>query len=195
MQNFETYDGNLRLTIRPRQNVTVISRYEYQYSTIHTSPDPISGLSESESSRTTSHILAQDVSWTPWSRLYLQAGFNYVLSETKTPASDYTQAILPAQNDYWTLNFTSGLVLDDRTDLKVSYFYYQADNYQNNSLYGVPYGAGEEQHSITATLTRRITKNIRWALKYGYSHYTDQTFGGHRDFDAHLVYSSLQYRF
>jgi len=195
MQNFETYDGNLRVTLRPRQNVTAISRYEYQYSTVHTSPDPASGLNEAESSRTTSHILAQDVSWTPWSRLYLQAGFNYVLSETKTLPPDYTQAVLPAQNNYWTVNATAGLVLDDRTDLKLSYFYYQADNYENNSLYGVPYGAGEDEHSITATLTRRITKNIRWSLKYAYSHYTDQTYGGHRDFDAHLVYSSLQYRF
>ena len=86
MQNFETYDGNLRLTLRPRRNVTLVSRYEFQYSTIHTTPDPISGLSEVESSTMTSHIIAQDVSWTPWSRLYLQAGFNYVLSETKTPA-------------------------------------------------------------------------------------------------------------
>ena len=93
------------------------------------------------------------------------------------------------------MNASSGLVLDDRTDLKVSYFYYQADNYQNNSLDGVPYGWGKMGTSITTTLTRQITKNIRWSLKYGYSHYTDQTYGGHRDFDAHLVYTSLQYRF
>ena len=88
--------------------------------------------------------MAQDISWTPWSRLYLQAGLNYVLSETKTPASDYTQAVLPAQNNYWTVNVSTGLVLDDKTDLKVSFFYYLADDYQNNSLDGVPYGSGEE---------------------------------------------------
>jgi outer membrane protein assembly factor BamA len=148
-----------------------------------------------ESSRTTSHIFAQDVSWTPWSRLYLQAGFNYILNQTRTPASDSTQAVLPAQNDYWTLNFSPGLVLDDRTDLKVSFFYYQADNYQDNSLYGVPYGAGDEEYAITATLTRRINRHLRVALKYGYSHYKDQLYGGHRDFDAQLLYASMQYRF
>ena len=37
-----------------------------------------------------SHIIAQDASWSPWSRLSLQAGLNYVLSETKTPASEVT---------------------------------------------------------------------------------------------------------
>jgi hypothetical protein len=194
MQDFETYDGNIRLTLRPRQNVTLVSRYEYQLSTIHTQPDPISGLSEVESSTMTSHIIAQDVSWSPWSRLYLQAGFNYVLSETKTPASDYTQAILNAQNNYMTLNFSSGLVLDEKTDLNVSYFFYQADDY-NNTAVGVPYGAGATEHGITATIVRRLAKNLRLTLRYGFSHYDDETSGGHNNYQAHLVYSSLQYRF
>jgi hypothetical protein len=195
VQNFETYDGNLRLTLRPLQNVTLVTRYEYQLSTIHTKPDPISGLDEVESSKMTSHILAQDVSWAPFSRLYLQAGFNYVLSETRTPASDFTQAILNAQNNYWTLNFSSGLVIDDKTDLNLSYFYYSADNYQDNSNVGLPLGAGGQEHGVNATLTRRLSKNLRLMLRYGYYHYEDETFGGHQDFFAHVIYTSLRYRF
>ena len=195
MQDFETYDGNVRLTVRPRQNVTLVGRYEYQLSTIHTKPDSISGLAEVESSDMTSHIVAQDATWTPWSRLYLQAGVNYVWSKTKTPASEITQAILDAQNNYWTVNFSPGLVLDDKTDLKLGYFYYRADNYEDNSAFGVPYGAGAEEHGITATLTRRISKNMRLALKYGFFHYNDETYGGNRDYEAHLVSSTLQYRF
>jgi hypothetical protein len=148
-----------------------------------------------ETSTMTSHIIAQDASWTPWSRLYLQAGFNYVFSTTKTPASDLTQAILPAQNDYWTLNLTSGLVLDNKTDLKVGFFYYRADDYTDNSAAGVPYGSGAEEYGVTAGLTRRINDHLRVSLKYGYSHYTDSLYGGYQDFTSHLVYTSLQYRF
>jgi len=195
MQNFETYDGNLRLSLRPLKNVTLTSRYEYQYSTINTTPDAISGLSGVESSTMTSHIIAQDVSWTPWSRLYLQAGVNYVLSQTKTPASDVTQAILAAQNNYWTVNFSSGLVLDQKTDLKLGFFYYRADDYTDNATAGVPYGAGAEEYGATATLVRRITEHLRLSLKYGFSNYRDALYGGNQDFRAHLVYSSLQYRF
>ena len=194
-QYFETYDGTARLTLRPRRNVTLGSRYEYQYSTINTTPEPISGLSGVESSTMTSHILAQDVTWVPWSRLYLQTGFNYVLSTTKTPASDYTQAILPAQNDYWTLSSSAGLVLDDKTDLKVAFLYYRADDYTDNSPVGVPYGSGAEEYGVTATLTRRINEHLRVTLKYGYTHYTDDLYGGNQDFTSHLVYTSLQYRF
>lgn len=195
MQSFETWDGNLRVTWRPLATLTLVSRYEYQVSTIDTKPDAISGLRRTETSEMTSHIFAQNVSWTPWTRLYLQAGVNYVWSETETPTSDYTQAVLDAQNNYWTLNFNSGLVLDDKTDLNVGYFYYRADNFDDNSADGLPLGMGAEEHGVTATLTRRINKNLRVTLRYGYFHYDEESAGGRNDYEAHIVSSSLQYRF
>ena len=142
-----------------------------------------------------SQIIGEDVNWTPWSRLYLQAGLTYVLSETKTPASDVTQAILNSQNNYWTLNFNSGLILDNKTDLNVGYFFYKADNYVDNSIAGLPLGVAAEEHGVTATLTRRLTQHLRLDLKYGYFHYDDITSGGNNSYEAHLLFSSLQYRF
>ncbi|MGA9780265.1 MAG: hypothetical protein ACLPRE_10070 [Limisphaerales bacterium] len=201
MQNFETYDGNTRLTLRPWQNFSIVGRYEYQLSTIHTEPDPISGLGDTESSRMVSHIIGADASWSPWSRLSLTAGFNYVISKTTTPVSDYVPngynaaPILAAQNNYWMVNFTSDFVVDDKTDLNVSYYYYQADNYDNNATVGVPYGAGAEEHAVTAEIVRRLTEKLRLTLKSGYYHYTDDTSGGNNDFDTFLIFASLQYRF
>ena len=94
-----------------------------------------------------------------------------------------------------TLNFSTGVVLDNKTDLKVGFFYYRANDYTDNSTVGVPYGAGAEQYGVTATLTRRISDHLRWSLKYGFSQYNDGAFGGNQDYTAHLVYTSLQYRF
>jgi hypothetical protein len=195
MQRFATYDGNLRLTLRLRQNLSLISRYDYQWSTIRTEPDSLAGLPTVESSAMQSHVIAENVSWTPWVRLNLQAGLNYVLSDTTTPASDVTQAILDSRNNYWTANFTSGLVLDDKTDLNLSYVYYQADDYVDNSPAGASYGAGGHEHCVTLTLTRRISERIRVSLKYGYFRYLDQATGGNADFGANLVYATLRYRF
>jgi hypothetical protein len=195
MQEFDTYDGNLRLTLKPLRNLSLVTRYEYQWSTIQTRPDAISGLTEVESSQMRSHILAQDVNWSPWSRLYLQVGFNYVISETDTPASRYTQALLNAQNNYWTLNFSAGLVLDEKSDLRVGYLYYQSDNFQDNSEFGLPLGMSAQEHGVTATYTRRLTKNVRLNVRYGYFQYVDETFGGTQDYQSHMIYSSLQYRF
>jgi hypothetical protein len=195
MQNFQTSDGNLRLTLRPFQNVTLVSRYEYQYSTINTAPDSVSGLGEVQSSTMTSQIFAQNVSWTPWSRLYLQAGLNYVVSATKTPASAITQAELNSQNNYWTVTFDSSVVVDDKTDLTLGFVYYQADNYNNNSSVGLPLGTGADEQTLTASVTRKITKNLRVSLKYAYTHYNDWASGGNNNYDAQMVYSTLQYRF
>ena len=191
----------MRLTLRPVQNVVLVSRYEYQYSTIDTEPDPASGLNQAQSSTMTSQIFAQNASWTPWSRLCLQAGFNYVVSETTTPASGIIPSgltaapILNAQNNYWTVTFDSTVVVDDKTDLNVGLVYYQADNYNNNSSAGLPLGAGADEQTLTASITRRITRNLRVNLKYAYTHYNDWASGGNNNYNAQMVYSSLQYRF
>jgi hypothetical protein len=195
MQDFQTLDGNFSLTLRPFTTVSLVSRYEYQVSTINTKPDPISGLEKIQTSDMTSHIFAQNISWTPWSRLFLQAGFNYVASEVETPAAKFTQAILDAQNNYWTLNFNSGLIIDDKTDFNVNYFYYRADDYQNNSAFGVPYGSGTQEQGVTATLVRRLSERVRLTVRYGFFHSDDDLYGGHRNFDAHGIFSTIQYRF
>jgi hypothetical protein len=194
-QNFQTYDGNVRLTLRPAQNVMLVTRYEYQWSTIDTTPDAISGLNESQSSKMTSQIIGQNASWSPWSRLCLQVGFNYVLSETKTPTSDYTQAILNSQNNYWTVTFNSALILDDKTDLNLTYLYYQASDYNNNSADGLPLGAGADEHTVTASIVRRINPHLRVSVKCAYSQYNDWASGGNSNFNSEMVYSTLQYQF
>jgi hypothetical protein len=195
-QGFETWDGNTRLTIHPVSRITLVSRYEYQYSTISTRPDASSGFGETESSQMTSHIVGQNASWTPLNWLCLQAGINYVFSETKTPMSDYTQAILNAQNNYWTANCNVGVVLDDKTDLNIGYYYYRAADGQNGiGSNGLPLGADTLENSLTASLTRRISKNLRWNLRYAFTRYEDFASAGSYNFDAHVIFTSLQYRF
>jgi hypothetical protein len=195
MQNFQTYDGNVRVTVHPVQNVTFVGRYEYQYSTVNTQPDPASGLSEVQSATIPSQIIGGNATWTPWSRLSLQAGLDYVLSETKTPVTQITNAVLNSQNNYWTVNLSSDFVVDDKTDLNVTYFYYQADDYQNNSPNGVALGAGAYENGVNATLTRRITQHLRASLRYGFYDYVDTASAGFNSFKANLIFATLQYRF
>jgi hypothetical protein len=93
------------------------------------------------------------------------------------------------------LNFSAGFVLNDKTDLNLGYFYYEADNYNDNSDVGVPLGAGGHEHGVTATLTRRINKNLSLLLRYGYYNYEDQLSGGNNNFTANGLYATLRYRF
>lgn len=194
-QQFDTDDANLRLTLRPRRNVTLVSRYDFQYSTIQTQADPVSALGEAQTSKMVSHVVGENATWVPWQRLSLQGGFNYVWSQTATPASEYTQAVLDSQNNYWTASLTANFVLDNKTDLQAQYFFYRADNYVDNSAYGVPFGAGAREQSATIGLIRRLRENLRLNLKYGYFTYRDDSLGPYNNYKAHLVYSSLTMRF
>jgi len=103
--------------------------------------------------------------------------------------------VLDFRNDYWTASVSAGFVVDDKTDVRAEYSYYRADNYDNNSLVAQPYGMGAKEHTVGASVTRQIAKNVRLKLQYGYFHYRDETSGGHNNYDAHALFSSLQFRF
>jgi hypothetical protein len=195
MQSFQTYDLNTRVTFRPINNVILVTRYEYQHSIINTTPDSISGLGESQSSTMNSQFIAQNVTWTPLARLCLQGGFNYVLSTTQTPTSAYTQSVLNSENNYYTITLNSMLVVDDKTDFNLGLLYFHAGDFNNNAAYGVPLGTGAEEYTVTAGITRRINDHLRVNLKYAYTQYDDWASGGNNSYDAHLVYTTLQYRF
>jgi hypothetical protein len=199
---FNTHDVNARMTLRPMANLTLVSRYDFQITHYHMQGDINSfgiPLAEIESAEATAHIFNQSISWTPFARLYLQGSVSYAIDHTDTPASSLTGAasnlVQNAENDYWNASALIGYALLETTDLQAQYFYYRADNYIDNSRFGVPYGAGAEQHGVTATVINRLWKNFVWKLQYGFFTGHDQTSGAHNDYRAHLVYSSWQYFF
>lgn len=201
-QDFDTHDVNFRVTWRALNSVTLVSRYDYQISTIETQGDTdIAGtrLDKIQSAEMVSHILSQSVSWTPLARLFLQGNATYVWDVTDTPANLAGGAargvVQTMRNDYWNASALAGFVVNEATDLQTQYSYYRADNYVDNSAFSQPFGAGAEEHAITATLIHRFSKSILGKLTYGYFRNNDQTYGGHNEYEAHLVYSSLQYRF
>lgn len=191
-QEFATDDFNFRVTWRPRANLTLVGRYDLQFSTIDTRAD---GRDSVESADMTSHIGSGSVSWVPFARLYVQGSLSYVYDRTETPIADSLPAVQNAENDYWTANATVGFAFDDKTDLEAQYVFYRADNYLDNSESGQPYGAGTEEHGITAGVVRRLSSRVRLSLKYGYFTSHDELSGGQRDYDAHMIYSTLRYRF
>lgn len=200
---FNTHDVNVRMTLRPLMNLTLISRYDFQVTSYDMRGDINSfgiPLARIESAEATSHILSQSVSWNPLPRLYTQGSISYALQHTDTPASSLTgtasSLVQNAENDYWNASTLIGYALTEKSDLQTQYFYYRADNYNvSNASVGLPYGAGAEQHGVTLTLLNRLRKNLIWKIQYGYFTGHDETSGGHNDYIAHLVYSSVQYRF
>ncbi|MBI2929290.1 MAG: hypothetical protein HYY24_26800 [Verrucomicrobia bacterium] len=188
--DFETDDLNFRVTWRPLNNLTFVSRYDFRLSTVDTQG---SGLPQSQSAEMTSHVLSESVTWSPWAWLYVQGSINYVLDQTDTPAVNITNLVQTSRNDYWNASLASGVALNDKTDLQAQYLFYRANNYSSRFVASLPYGAGAEEHGLTVGLSRQIRDNMRWSCKYGYFKNRDETSGFHNNYEAHLVYSSLQY--
>ena len=191
-QDFVLDDVNFRVTWRPCANLTTVTRYDYQKGTIDTRGD---FLSEVQSGDMTSHIFGESITWTPLSWLYFQATVHYVLSETDTPADEVLRSLQVAENDYWNGTVSAGIAINEKTDLQLNYYYYRADNYVDNAVFGMPYNSTAEEQAVTATLSREINKHMRASLKYGYFSNRDETSGGHNNYNAHLFAATLQFRY
>jgi hypothetical protein len=194
-QDFSTHDANVRTTWRVLPNLTLVSRYDFQISDIDTHPDE---LREVQTAESIAHIFSQSISWTPLSRLYVQGSLNYVLDQTDTDATEATPGtnlVQQGENNYWNATALVGVVLTEKTDFQAHYSYYRADNYEDNSDVTVPYGAGAEDHAVMGTLIHRLSKRMQVSLRYGFFAGHDQTYGGHNDYTAHMVYSTLRYVF
>jgi hypothetical protein len=215
-QELDTDDANVRVTWRPKLpamlgTIAFVTRYDYVRATIDgqwgISPAGTPGvgltgttLAEQRTAEITNHVITESITWNPLARLYLQGNGSYVLNKTNTPADfnlipNTSPTVLDFRNDYWTASVSVGFVIDDKTDLRAEYSYYRADNYDNNSLVAQPYGMGAKEYTAGASVTRQIAKNVRLKLQYSYFNYRDELSGGHNNYDAHAVFSSLQFRF
>ncbi len=194
--NFTTDDANLRVTWRPIDKLTLITRYDIQFNTIEMQGE---NLARQQAAEQTAHIIGETITWTPIPRLYFQPGVNYVLDTTKTPAASVdaypASPVQNSHNDYFNVTCTTGVVIDDRTDLQLQYNYYLADNFRDVSAVTQSFGVGAEEHGVLASLIRRISPRLKVSLRYGFYSGRSETSGGFNDYDAHLVYASTQYLF
>ncbi len=193
-QDFETHDFNLRMSWRPAPMLSLVTRYDYQRSRVVSTE---AGLSEVESSELTSHIISQSATWSPTGRLYLTANLNVTWDQLSTPSYPI---VLHGDNNYVNGSLGAGYALAKKDDLYLDYTYYGADNFIDNSAISMPFGVDEQQQAVYVTWVRRQSEHLIFTFKYGYLTKDDNTWvgldgKGLNDYDAHLLYGKVQYRF
>lgn len=192
-QRFTTEDANFRVTLRPINNVTLVTRYDFQYTTIHSD---MQLLPEVESGRDTAHIITESITWMPINRMYVQVGGSYTLDQMFSPANNVLPRVQVSKNNYYTADASVGYALTEKTDLTVNYAYYLADNYDPGIFaVGLPFGASLEEHTIGGSVTHRFSKRMQLTTRYVFMTSNDSTSGGNNNFDAHLISATLRYRF
>lgn len=196
-QDFETNDFNIRLSTKLGANLRSVTRYDYQISTINTQDI---GLAFGESAEMTSHVIAQSLTWMPKDRWYVQGTVNLVWDTLRTPAASLTGAagglVKNSDANYTYGSIGAGYALDEDSDLYLDYTLSEShDSWVDNSTRTVAYGSEYTTQMASATWTRRLDRNISVSLKYAYAKNEDVPNGGYADYEAHLVYGKVQYRF
>jgi hypothetical protein len=220
-QDWDTQDANIRITLRPKipeclGTMSLVTRFDFVQSAISgkwsISPTAVGTqpadviLDEERTGLVTNYMATETFNWNPLPRLYFQESFSYVLDQTKSPVNSTdliatgttlypSPSVITARNDYYTLTSTVGYLIDDKTELTGGYTFYRAPDWFKNPVVGMPCGIGASEHTATVGLSREITKNVRLQLRYTYFNYADETFGGHNNYRAHSIFSSLQFRF
>jgi hypothetical protein len=208
-QDWNTDDFNVRITFRPKVpaclgTLALVTRYDFQHIAIDGQWEVFSDgelLAELQTGEIKRHVITESINWNPLARFYLQANVSYTLNQTDTPANNIElvpgggATVVNFRNDYWTVTSGAGYIIDDKTDFYTDFSFYCANDHFNNAAVAVPYGMGATEYTASATITRQLTKQMRLLLKYGYFNYRDSTFGGHNNYEAHSIYSSLQFRF
>jgi hypothetical protein len=206
-QNWNVDDLNVRITFRPKipaclGTLAMVTRYDFA----HTSIDGqwfVEGeaLAEQETGEIKKHVISESLNWNPLARFYLQANFSYTLNQTDTPANNIalvpntSPTVTNFRNDYWTVTSGAGYIVDDKTDFYTDFSFYCANDHFKNPVVAVPYGLGATEYIVGATISRQLTQRVRLSLSYRYYNYTDETSGGHNNFEAHSIFSSLGFRF
>jgi hypothetical protein len=206
-QDWNIDDFNIRMTFRPKLpnclgTLALVTRYDF----VHTSIDSQwfhegETFAELQTGEIKKHVISEALNWNPVPRFFLQANFSYVLNQTDTPANNIDlvpgggPTVVNFRNDYWTVTSGIGYIIDDKTDFYADYYFYCANDYYKNAAVAVPYGMGATENAVSATITRQLSKRTRLTLKYGFYDYQDTTSGGHNNYRAHSLFSSLQVRF
>lgn len=188
-QDIESHDGNVRLSWRPMSMLSFVSRYAYQRSTVTSTMD---GLPEIQNGTLTRHVITQTATWNPTARLYLTAAVNLTFDQLVVPPHRLT---MHSDNNYSSASLGAGYALGKVTDVYLEANHYRADNYTDNPAVTLPLNAGQKLQSAFLTWVRRQTDRVIYTVKYGYVTNRDGTFGGLNDFDAHVVYGKVQYKF
>jgi hypothetical protein len=188
-QDFETHDVNFRVSWRPMSLLGFVTRYDLQRSTITSNE---AGLSKVESSKLTSHILSESITWSPTTRLYFNGSVNFTWDQLSTPAYLF---VLNSDNNYVNGSIGAGYALAKLDDLYVDYSFFRAKNFFDNSAVSLPYGADQKQQAAYVTWVRRQSEHLIYTVKYGYVTQRDGTWAGRNDFDAHVIYAKVQYHF
>lgn len=188
-QDIESREAGVRLSWRPASMLSLVTRYQHQRATVTTT---MGVLPEIENGNLRRHAFTQSVTWSPTARLYFLGMVNLTYDQLHVPPHRLT---FNSDNNYVSGSLGAGYAVGKKSDLYLDLNHYRADNYTDNVAVTLPMGAGQTTQSAFLTWVLRHSEHLVYTAKYGFARNRDGMFGGQNDFDAHIFYGKVQYKF
>jgi hypothetical protein len=136
------------------------------------------------------HFYSFNATLTPWQRWYLSGTFSYQHSGIVAFANEVPQ-VVPYRGDVYSVLAGATVLMNQKTDLQVTYGLSRADYTQDNFEEGLPVGIKYTRHAVTAGITRRLVDFLSARLQYGFYHYAEPSSAGANNYNAHAVFGTL----
>jgi len=191
-QRLTTDEVGARLTLRPCSKFNLSLKYQLVATDFETS-FASTNLSQ-QTGNFNSQVYSVSATVTPLSRLYLTGLLS--CQNTRTIGQDNGSAVvLTYHGNVYSSVAALGYALDDQTDLRAEYTFSRADNFEDNSSVGIPYGLDYKRHSVLVSLSRQLGKNVVGRLAYGFYDYDESSSASINDYTAHMGSASVAIRF
>jgi len=161
-----------------------------------------------DAGNTKNYMVGETIDWTPCTECYMELDANLVYNVISTiypragvtpavgaqAAFDTNNVLQNSNNNYVTVSFLTGFVVDPETDLQFQLTYYRAHD-GNTALapWTTPYGVAVRDVSGTIGLKHKFTDRMIGEAKLGYFDSQNDTTGGFTSYHGPVGYVSVAY--
>ncbi len=195
-QDYTTDDANIQIRLRPDARVTLSARLDVRRTINEGTAD---GLDTFESAEITSRALTGTVAFKPNAQSFIRAQVSSSRNRFVTPINELTgdaaDIVLEARSDYLNASVSAGAAVSEKASVEARLFYFEADNFIDNSDVGHPYAISAEEQGVTLGGSYEVRPGMTTSVRFYHFLNRDGTFGGTQDYDLNAVFLSLGYRF
>ena len=187
-----------RVVVRPANWLKTTFTYRLVASDFRTETDPVPGALPDDISPggwilagvRDANVYSFNAVITPFRRMYLSTTCTLQDTRTETKANN-SPYIVPYRGDVYSWLSSANFVLNEKTDLHLSYYFSYADYGQSGETAGLPLGIQYQRHGVQAGISRSLAKYFKVRLQYGFYYYDEPSSGTINNYTGHSVFATV----
>ncbi len=132
----------------------------------------------------------------PAQNFYLTGMFSRQNAFTSTVARLAASAVVPTyQANLNTAMGSATYIINPKASLDAQYQLARANNFNDISAFGMPYGIDNIWHRLWMTFKYEVKKDLSTEIVYGFTRYKEKSNGGIDNYEGHIIGGKVAYTF